>query len=312
MPFLLSEINRRIITDPRAFVEECDEIYARRISNAAERIIDNMKKSPIVLLSGPSGSGKTTTALKIEEELERRGVGTHTVALDNYFKTITKDSPRTPDGDIDFETPLCLDMDLLNEHFDLLSNGEKIYIPKYKFSRKMRIIEEGRSLKLNKDEIAVFEGIHALNSSFTERHPKAFKLYISARSNIYDNSENLVFKGTWMRLVRRAVRDNLFRGADALATMHMWADVRRGEKLYISPFKDKADIMFDSSFGYEVPLMKSIAPEVLKQAHSGVERFEELQSIIPAFERFEPLSPEYLSPFSLMREFIGGGIYSYK
>ncbi len=311
MPFLLSEINKRVITDPTAFVEECDEIYARRISNAAERIIENMGKSPIVLLSGPSGSGKTTTALKIDEELERRGVRTHTVALDNYFKTITDESPRTPEGEIDFETPKCLDMDLINEHFDILAEGGRIFIPKYKFSRRMRIIEEGRSLRLKKDEIAVFEGIHALNSEFTERHPKAFKLYISARSSVYDDTDSLVFKGTWMRLIRRTVRDSKFRGSDALATMKMWADVRRGEKLYISPFKDRADLMFDSSFGYEVPLMTTIAPKIIEQADESIERYEEMKSIIPAFERFEPLDSNYLLPNSLMREFIGGGIYHY-
>ena len=38
-------------------------------------------------------------------------------------------------------------------------------------------------------------------------------------------------------------------------TLEMWANVRRGEKLYISPFKNRADIIFDSSLPYEVSVM---------------------------------------------------------
>lgn len=312
MPYLLSDINHRINTDARGFIEECDAIYRRRISNAAEMIIANLKNSPIVLLSGPSGSGKTTTAMKIEEELERRGIKSRAISMDNYFNTISAESmPRTPEGTYDFESPLCMDMDLLNEHFAALAKGERIYVPKYEFSRHMRVVEPSQSLRLGRDEIAVFEGIHALNDDITGKNPAAFKLYISARSNVLDANDEICFKGTWMRLVRRTVRDNLFRGADASATMGMWANVRRGEKLYISPFKDKADLMLDTSFAYEVSAMRSVAPDVLNTVPQGAERYRELQSILPAFERFEKLPIEMLAPDALIREFIGGGIYEY-
>ena len=60
--------------------------------------------------------------------------------------------------------------------------------------------------KLKENEIVIFEGIHALNSMITARHLNAFKLYISARSDVeYDGK--IVFKRTWFRLVRRTVRD---------------------------------------------------------------------------------------------------------
>ena len=88
MAYQLQEINRRIQNDVTEFLAECDENYAQRVSLAADKILSNLEASPIVLLSGPSGSGKTTTAMKIAEELQRRGVNTHAVAMDNYFKTI--------------------------------------------------------------------------------------------------------------------------------------------------------------------------------------------------------------------------------
>ena len=149
----------------------------------------------------------------------------------------------TPEGDIDYESPLCLDMELLNDHFSMLAEGKRIYVPKYEFSRRMRVIEPSKSIKLKKDEIVVFEGIHALNDLITQKHPDAFKLYISARSNVEFNGE-VVFKGTWFRLVRRTVRDYKFRGADPDQTLSMWANVRRGEKANISPFKNKADFQY--------------------------------------------------------------------
>ena len=311
MAYQLQEINRRIQTDVTEFLAECDDNYTQRVSLAADKILTNLERSPIVLLSGPSGSGKTTTAMKIAEELQRRGVNTHAVAMDNYFHTINpRTAPRTPEGDIDFESPLCLDMDLLDRHFTALANGEEIFIPKYEFARHMRNDSRATPLKLGKNEIVVFEGIHALNDDIAGRHPEATKLYISARSNVNEGSV-LRFKGTWMRLTRRAVRDYNFRGTDVEDTLEMWANVRRGEKLYISPYKNRADIIFDSSLPYEVSVMKNYALPLLQAVPEENVRRAELLELIEAFQYFEPIDPELVDKDSLLREFIGGGSYHY-
>ena len=311
MAYQLQEILTKTKADPAAFLAECDGAYHKRISRAVDRILERMEISPIVLLSGPSGSGKTTSALKLEEELERRGVNAHTISLDNYFKTMDRSTaPRTPEGDIDYESPQCLDMELLSRHFTALSNGEEIMIPKYEFVRQMRNDSRGTPLKLGKNEIAIFEGIHALNDQIAGRHPQATKLYISARSNVNEGSV-LRFTGTWMRLTRRAVRDYNFRGTDVEDTLDMWANVRRGEKLYISPFKNKADIIFDSSLPYEVSVMKNYALPLLRAVPEENDRRSELLELIDAFRYFQPIDPELVAKDSLLREFIGGGSYSY-
>ena len=312
MAYYLTEINERCRADAPAFIADCDALYAQRLSMAADRIQENMARSPIVLLSGPSGSGKTTTAMKICEVLEERGITTHSVSLDDYFKTVSPETtPRTASGAYDLESPLCLDMELLNEHFTRLSRGEKIYVPKYDFVHQTRLMRMGRTLRLKENEVAVFEGIHALNDAITAVHPEAFKLYISARSNILDDGGRVVFKGTWMRLMRRTVRDYLFRGTQAQSTLSHWANVRRGEKLYISPFKDKADLQFDSSFAYEVPVLNNTATDLFAAMPEDTPRYQELRSILPAFELFEDISPDLLADDSLLREFIGGGKYKY-
>ena len=309
MAYDLKDINFRTVADPKGFIEECDAVYAKRVEAAADMIIENSRRSPIVLLSGPSGSGKTTTARKISEELERRGVHAHYVGMDDYFLTVDpKTAPRTPEGDIDFESPLCMDMELLNEHFSMLADGKRIFVPKYEFSRQMRVIEPSKSIKLKRDEIVVSEGIHALNDMITQRHPDAFKLYISARSDVTFNGAT-VFKGTWFRLVRRTVRDYNFRGADPAQTLSMWANVRRGEKANISPFKDKANFQFDSSFPYEMAVMNDTATKLFSSIPEGIERYDELRQVLPALQLFGVIDEALVAPDALIREFIGGGEY---
>ena len=248
MPYSLTQINEAIRSDPRAFAEECDAAYAKKVKEAARDIAERRAQSHVVLLSGPSGSGKTTTAMKIEEALEHMGIETHTISMDNYFNTVDPETaPRNREGAIDYESPFCLDIELLNRHFSMLDRGETIHVPKYEFARQMRSDILSQPLRLGNDELAIFEGIHALNDIIVGKNPKAFKLYIAARSNVTSGSGDIIFQHAWLRLCRRIVRDYKFRGSDAGFTLKMWANVRRGEKLYISPYKENADLMFDSS-----------------------------------------------------------------
>ena len=305
MSYQLQEINRRIDRDVKGFLEECDAQYAEKVSQAADMILNNLPHSPIVLLSGPSGSGKTTTAHKITAELQRRGVGTHTISMDDYFvRRDPSTAPRTPEGEIDYESPEMMDLQLLSQHFAQLTRGEEILVPHFEFARQMRNDSKAVPLKLGKDEVAIFEGIHALNTKLTAGHPNATRLYISARSNVMDG-EVLRFKGTWMRLTRRAVRDFNFRGTDIVGTLDMWANVRRGEKLYISPYKHTAHMLFDSSLPYEVSVMACYARPLMAAVPQENQRRHELLELVRAFDWFETIEPGLVPKDSLLHEFIG-------
>jgi len=305
MAYQLKEINQAVKLDPAGFMEACDAAYHRRLAQAADLVCGNLKHSPVVLLSGPSGSGKTTTANKLDEELERRGIKTHTISMDDYFLgRALCDPPRAPDGSIDYESPEMMDLKLLGEHFSRLTRGEPILVPRFEFARQMRNDDKGHLLRLGKDEVAIFEGIHALNTKLTADHPEALRLYVSARSNVLDGEE-LRFKGTWMRLTRRAVRDYNFRGTDVQGTLDMWANVRRGEKLYISPFKDSAHYKIDSSLPYEVSVMANYAKPLMAAVPAENQRRHELLDLIAAFDHFEPIDPKTIPAQSLLHEFIG-------
>lgn len=309
MAYQLREVNAQAKMNPREFLAVSDTAFQCKVEQAVDQITANLSQSPVVLLAGPSGSGKTTSSLKLREELLRRGIKTHTVSMDDYFLTVSPlTTPRTRTGEYDFESPLCMDLELLHEHFTALNHGEEIMVPRYDFVRHMRDTSRCTPLKLDSDEIAIFEGIHALNTNLSGRHPEAFKIYLSARSSILDGAD-MVFKNTWMRLTRRSVRDMNFRGAEVLHTFAMWANIRRGEKLYISPFKGEANLIFDSTLPYEVNVMAHYAADLFRAIPEENIRRKEMLQMIQAFERFQPIDPEFVPASSLLREFIGGGIY---
>jgi len=312
-PYYIDIINKRSAGDPETYAKECEAIFNRKVDETAANIAEKADalQSHVVLLSGPSGSGKTTTAQKICDALKRIGKHASTVSLDKYFLSPHRDdSPRTDDGEYDLESPYCLDLDLLNEHFHALERGEEILVPHFDFTVQARDTSITMPLKLGKNELVIFEGIHALNDLLADEHPNAFKLYISARSDVMHYGR-MCFKRTWTRLLRRVVRDENFRGFGAERTLQMWGNVRHGEKTYISPFKYKADILFDSSMGYEVPVMKHFALKALSAVPDGVERLDELRALLPALREFEEVDSSLVPPDSILREFIGGGIYEH-
>ena len=308
MAYSLKQLNEGIRSDPQAFVDECDAAFHKKVETAAQKIAGHRAESRIILLSGPSGSGKTTTALKIEEQLEKMGIETHTVSMDNYFNTIDPETaPRNREGAIDYESPFCLDVDLLNRHFAMLDRGETIHVPKYEFARQMRSDILSQPMRLGPDELAIFEGIHALNDIIVGKNPRAFKLYIAARSSLRDEDGSVVFDHAWLRLCRRLVRDFQFRGSDAAFTLKLWPNVRRGEKLYISPYKENANLMFDSSLAFEFAVLKPLAVPLLEAVGPG--KYPVVDDMLAAFDRIEAMDEASVAPDSLAREFIGGSTY---
>jgi uridine kinase len=168
-------------------------------------------------------------------------------------------------------------------------------------------------LRLGSDEIAIFEGIHALNPQLSgQGGANAFKLYISTRTGIRSDS-GIFLKHTLLRLLRRAVRDSQFRGASIGRTLSMWDGVRRGELKYISPYKDLANLQFDTAHLYEAHALKPFALPMFEswQTDRTLGRWQDFVTVADKLRQFESLDTALIPTSSLLREFIGGGDYTY-
>jgi uridine kinase len=104
------------------------------------------------------------------------------------------------------------------------------------------------------------------------------------------------------------VRDARERGYTALETINRWESVRRGEKRYIFPFQENADIMFNSALAYELPVLKSLAEPLLLQVPLGTPGFIEAKRLLAFLEWFLPLEGDLVPDNSILREFIGDSI----
>ena len=134
-----------------------------------------------------------------------------------------------------------------------------------------RIVEGGEDLTEWEDynwlmgEVLLVEGIHGLNDRLTSSVPRAriCRIFISALSQLALDDHNRLFTSE-ARLVRRIVRDHLFRGFNAERTLDMWERVRRGEGRWIFPFQEDADVMFNSALVYEPAVLKVFAERYLE------------------------------------------------
>ncbi|MFQ9916844.1 MAG: adenylyl-sulfate kinase [Flavonifractor plautii] len=246
MPYQLSEINEKIRRDPAAFLAECDAHYQERIHAAVDKILARMKESPIVLLSGPSGSGKTTTAMKVERELERRGVNAHTVSMDNYFKTLNRrTAPRTPEGDIDYESPKLLDMELLDETFDRLVPGRRSSSPTSSSPARCATTAgappaagEGRDCHLRG---------HSRPQRRHCRPPPGGHGHVYLRPLQHPGGGAAALQGHLDAHLSPRRAGLQFPRDRPVGNAADGYNVRRGEKKYISPYKGRAHVIIDSS-----------------------------------------------------------------
>lgn len=303
-----SEINKRIKSNPKEFIRECCKNYDIKCKKLAEKIAENVDEHPIILLSGPSGSGKTTTAYKIEGYLKRKGLVTHTISMDNYFLPKDQINIFDENNKIDYESPYRIDIPLLQDHMMRLANYEEVDVPIFDFPSQDRA--GSKKLRLKKGELALFEGIHALNPEVTGHEDFSTGLYISVRTRI-ELSDGKLVHPELIRLMRRIIRDRNFRNRAPAETLDMFDSVQRGEDLYIMPYKNRAQFQIDSFQPFEPALYRDLIVDDIK----------ELSEIYPDFERFAPISQllcelvslslNDLPTDSLPREFIGGSSYEY-
>ena len=131
-----------------------------------------------------------------------------------------------------------------------------------------------------------------------------FRIYISALTQLNLDRHNRV-STTDTRLLRRTVRDARERGYSAQDTIARWEFVRRGEKRYIFPYQENADVMFNSALVYELSALKPLAEPVLRQVPFGTSEHIEAKRLLTFLEWFSPLDHDLIPDNSIIKEFIG-------
>jgi uridine kinase len=286
----------------------CEARQERKYAEIANQISYRHRKKPIIMISGPSSSGKTSSSLRIAQQCRVLGLTPKVIELDNYFlpRELT---PRDEKGELDFEVLEAMDIERLNRDLNALLGGETVEPPKFDFVTG-RPAPSGKPMQLEQNDILLMEGIHALNPALTPTvdQAKIFRIYISALSSL-PGGEKVHNSTTDKRLLRRIVRDNRTRGISPEDTLLRWPSVRRGEERNIFPYEENADVVFNSSTLYDVPVLKYYAEPLLEGIAESSPAYEKARALVTFLSQVVAIRPAEIAaipPTSIMREFIGG------
>ncbi|MGD8515555.1 MAG: nucleoside kinase [Anaerolineae bacterium] len=290
----------------REIILVAEALHEQRVARIAQEIASRQGECRLVLIAGPSCSGKTTFSKRLSIQLLANGLRPFALELDNYFLERQK-TPRDANGNYDFESLDAVDVQLFNEHLLQLLDGMEVTLPRYNFRTGLR--EVGQSVRLRPDHIVIVEGIHGMNPKLVPDIPPGvtYRVYTSALTQLNIDKHNRV-PTTDTRLLRRILRDAAYRGYTAQQTIDRWESVRRGEKRWIFPFQEHADVMFNSALVYELAVLKPLAKPLLLQVKPFTRTHVEAKRLMAFLEWFEPLAPTLVPDNSILREFVGGSI----
>lgn len=289
-------------------IQIAESIHESRLSALADKIA-HRRLVRIILIAGPTSSGKTTFAKRLALHLRIHGLKPVSVSLDDYYKNRV-DMPKDDKGNYDFENVEALDLPLLNVHLLELLEGTEITMPLFDFVTGTR--KPGMKLQLKPEEVLIMEGIHGLNPRLTPviSPEQKFKIFIAPFPALRIEDHH-IFAPSDVRLIRRLVRDHYTRGYSALQTLRRWPLVRHGEQLYIYPFMESADAIFNSALFYEPGVMKLYAQPLLAGIEKDDKEYGEVERLLELLSHFPEIHADDIPPHSLLREFIGNSCFRY-
>lgn len=292
----------------RELIRVNEALHEKRFSQVADMVCQRGAK--LIMLAGPSSSGKTTSANRLATQLRVHGKKPIYMGLDDYY--VNRDSIQPgPDGKLDLEHINTIDCELFREDMKRLLRGEEVQLPSFNFLTGKREWR-GHALRLHPDSVIIVEGLHGLNPAMLPEgvdHRLVFRLYVSPLLPLNLDDHNRI-PTSYLRLLRRIVRDHETRGATVQHTLSMWDSVQRGEKRWIFPYQENADVIFNSSTLYELAVLKKHIFPLLTEVQPEDECFDEVRSIVKVLNYVQEADvDDEIPPTSLVREFIGGNSF---
>ncbi len=292
----------------RQLIRVNEALHEKRYAQVADMVCARGAKA--VLLSGPSSSGKTTSANRLATQLRVFGKEPILMGLDDYYIDRDQILPDA-DGNVDLEHINTIDTELFRRNLRQLLQGQEVELPSFNFKTGKREWK-GHLLKLTEDSVIIVEGLHALNPVLLPPDldkNTVFKLYVSPLLPLNLDDHNRI-PTSMLRLLRRTVRDYESRGSSVQQTMQMWDSVRRGEKRWIFPYQENADVIFNSSTLYELAVLKKHIFPLLQQVQPEEACYERVRSLVKVLNYvLEADVDDEIPPTSIVREFIGGNTF---
>ena len=305
----VSDLNELVKTGKiRELIRVNEALHEKRFSEIATMIAERGAKA--VMLAGPSSSGKTTSANRLATQLRVHGKKPILMSLDDYY--IDRDQ-LVPDenGEVDLEHINTIDTDLFGQHLRELFAGNEVELPTFNFKKGKREWT-GHKLRLTDRSVIIVEGLHGLNPSLlpTDLDPKLiFRLYVTPLLALNLDDHNRI-PSSYLRLLRRTVRDFESRGSSVQRTLAMWDSVRRGEERWIYPFQENADVIFNSSTLYELCVIKKHIYPLLTPIDASDECYDQVRAMVKVLNYvLEADVDDEIPPTSIVREFIGGNSF---
>lgn len=291
-------------------IQMTEALHDKNFAKIADLISSRSPLPRIVLMAGPSSAGKTTSAKRLGIHLSVNGLRPVMLSTDDYFVGEGA-NPVDENGVPDYEHIDALDLRMFNEHLTELLAGKTVKRRKFDFHKQQPVYLD-EDLTLGEHDVLIIEGIHGLNPALSSMIPREekFLIFLSALTQLGIDDNNIL-STTDNRLLRRIVRDHLFRRHSALETIRMWPSVRRGEERWIFPYQDEADISFNTALDYEIAVLRPFAEPLLAEIKPHHPEYAMARRLQRVLNNFHSITPSAVPGDSILREYIGGSLLKY-